>query len=483
MPRMAALHLLYTLASKLNFSSSVMRFRPPHISISAPTLTFLNSLTFLTFLTFLTTFSACRKSEYLNLSEETITDQGAGIGTVTWTSDKTYILNGLVYVNEGQILSIEAGTVIRARRGQGALASALIISRGGTIIAEGRKSNPIIFTVEGDDLHNSVPLKARGLWGGLIILGNATINTESGEDLIEGIPVSEPRGIYGGNDDDDNSGVLRYVSIRHGGTAIGEGNEINGLTLGGVGRQTIIDHVEVISNADDGIEFFGGNVNCNNLLVAFCGDDAFDLDQGYHGKGQFWLAINDTDSDKCAEINGGLQPVSSLPENMPVIYNATFIGNSGNTETSTIDYRSYGGGYFRNSIVLHPGLGISLSYNNNPDDTYRLFQSGKLAIENSILYPGNDPVPSLYAFSDLDLDLSGKNRVLADSFVVWGNSFENPEISASGSYSLLPVSPEFENLAPYYNSWFQSVPYKGAFGSDNWIGGWTLLSESGIVTN
>ena len=297
-----------------------------------------STLTLLTLLTLLTVFSACRKSDYIIESESTITDQGGGTGTVTWTRDISYMLNGLVFVNDGQILTIEAGTVIRARTGQGSLASALIVARGGTIIAEGDKLNPIIFTAEGDDLEGSVPVEARGLWGGLIILGNATINTESGEDLIEGIPISEPRGVYGGYDDDDNSGILRYISIRHGGTDIGEGNEINGLTLGGVGRQTIIDHVEVISNADDGVEFFGGFANCKNLVVSFCGDDAFDMDQGYHGKGQFWLGINSTDSDKCAEIDGGLQPVPSLPDNHPLLYNATLIGNMDTETRPVIDY-------------------------------------------------------------------------------------------------------------------------------------------------
>ncbi|HER08147.1 MAG TPA: hypothetical protein ENO20_04485, partial [Bacteroides sp.] len=188
-----------------------------------------------------TGLSSCRQSPFNMDLVETISDQGGGTGTTTWSADKDYLLEGFVFVNDGQILTIEAGTVIRGRTGQGSMASALIVARGGRIIAEGKSDNPIIFTADGDDLEGSVPVEARGLWGGVIILGNATINTETGEDLIEGIPISEPRGIYGGNDDDDNSGILRYVSVRHGGTNIGEGNEINGLTLGGVGRQTIIE--------------------------------------------------------------------------------------------------------------------------------------------------------------------------------------------------------------------------------------------------
>jgi len=442
-----------------------------------------HNLTFLTLLILLTAFPACRKSDYVIDNRETITDQGGGTGTVIWSSDKHYLLNGKVFVNDGQTLTIEAGTVIRALTGQGSMASGLIVARGGTIIAEGEKSNPIIFTVDGDDLKGSIPVEARGLWGGVIILGNATINTASGEDAIEGIPISEPRGIYGGFDDDDNSGILRYVSIRHGGTNIGEGNEINGLTLGGVGRQTIIDHVEVISNADDGVEFFGGDVNCNNLVVAFCGDDAFDMDQGYHGKGQFWLAINSSDSDKSVEITGGLQPIPDLPGNLPVIYNTTFIREIDAGSVPSVHFSDYGGGFLRNSILLHAGEGIAIRHTEKPGDSYSLFQTGRLSIENNILYPGENPVPEFYAYSALGADLSAENEILSDSLIAWETSYEDPGISALDGYSLLPPNTEFEDMAPYSNGWFEEVTFKGAFGSNNWIEGWTLLYESGYVND
>lgn len=430
-----------------------------------------------------TAFFACRKSDFIIEEVETITDQGGGTGTITWTSEKEYLLNGFVFVNDGQTLTIEAGTVVRGRTGQGSLASALIVARGGKIIAEGARTNPIIFTVEGDDLEGSVPIEARGLWGGLIILGNAIINTESGEDMIEGIPISEPRGIYGGYDDDDNSGILRYVSIRHGGTNIGEGNEINGLTLGGVGRQTIIDHVEVISNADDGVEFFGGDVNCKNLVVSFCGDDAFDMDQGFHGKGQFWLGINSPDSDKSTEITGGLQPIPILPDNQPVVYNATFIGNMDSEIKPLLHLSGYGGGFLRNSILLHAGEGIALRYTDKPGDSYALFQSGRVALNNNILYPEENPEPQFFCYDDMGNELEAENIIMADSLAAWETSYEDPGISASDGYTLLPPSTEFENLAPYTNSWFEEVTFKGAFGSNNWIEGWTLLYESGLVND
>ena len=440
-----------------------------------------NNFILIIILLIIVTATSCRKSDYIVDKTKTIRDLGGGTGTTTWTSDVNYLISGFVFVNDGQTLTIEAGTVIRARTGQGTLASALIVARGGKIIAQGEQTNPIIFTVEGDDLQGSVPVEARGLWGGLIILGNATINTESGEDMIEGIPISEPRGVYGGYDDDDNSGILEYVSIRHGGSNIGEGNEINGLTLGGVGRQTIIDHVEVISNADDGVEIFGGAVNLSNLAVSFCGDDAFDLDQGYHGKGQFWLGINSLDSDKCTEITGGLEPVTTLPENQPLIYNATLIGRNPSQEESTITFLYYGGGFIRNTILLYPGSGIDIRYTDLPGDSYSLFESGKLALNNNILYPVEYPDPLFSCYSDKGEDVSEQNAILADSLEAWQTSYEDPGISADDGYSLLPPSTEFDNLAPSTNGWFEEVSYKGAFDSNNWIEGWTLLYESGYV--
>lgn len=439
------------------------------------------SHTLLIILILYSTFTACRKSDYIIEKVESIIDQGGGTGTVTWNSDKEYLLNGFVFVNDGQTLTIEAGTVIRGKTGQGSLASALIVSRGGTIIAKGERTKPIIFTVEGDDLAGSVQVEARGLWGGLIILGNAGINTESGEDMIEGIPISEPRGIYGGYDDDDNSGILRYVSIRHGGTNIGEGNEINGLTLGGVGRQTTIEFIEVISNADDGVEFFGGDVNCRNMVVSFCGDDGFDIDQGYHGKGQFWLIINSPDSDKTMEISGGQQPVSGLPGSFPLIYNVTLIGNMNTDLKSSVQFFSYGGGNIRNSILLNPGNGIELVYSNKPGDSHSLFLSGKLGVENNILFPASGPTPRFYAHSDLGEDLTEQNLIMADSLAAWFTDYSDHGIYSEDGYILLPPTTDFENIHLYENAWFEKVTYKGAFGSNNWIEGWTLLDESGYI--
>ncbi len=236
-----------------------------------------------------------------------------GTGTVTWHKDTVYVLRGFIFVNDGDVLTIEKGTVIKGQPGQGAGASALIIARGAKIMAEGTESEPIIMTGLADDLNGSVPDDANQTWGGLIILGRATTNNiaEGGEKSIEGIPETESRGIYGGTNDADNSGVLKYVSVRHGGSVIGADNEINGISLGAVGSQTVLDHIEVFSNFDDGIEFFGGAAKVTNVVITFAGDDGLDQDEGFHGtvqNGLVWKKgeTNESSDPRGAELDSGV---------------------------------------------------------------------------------------------------------------------------------------------------------------------------------
>ena len=330
----------------------------------------------------------CRKSDYiLETGTNTIKDNGFGTGTTTWTKDKEYLLEGFVFVNDGQVLTIDAGTVIRFKTGQAENASALIVARGGKIIANGTAEEPIIFTVEGDDLNGSVPNEARGLWGGLIILGNAPINIQGGEASIEGIPFAEPRGVYGGLDENDNSGTLRYVSIRHGGTNIGEGNEINGLTLGGVGNTTDIDYVEVIANEDDGVEIFGGTVNLKHMVVSDCGDDAFDYDLGWSGNGQFWLAVqSNTPGDNLIEAGGGIDPINGLPNSLPNIFNVTLIGSGKQNNGHSAVFDKNAGGFIANSIFLHKGKGIAIEVTDRQNDSYYQWKNTKLGIKNNVFF-------------------------------------------------------------------------------------------------
>jgi len=223
-----------------------------------------------------------------------VVKEGTISSNETWTKDNIYRLKGRVYVGGNATLTIEAGTIIKADPGQGAFSSALVVRRGAKLMAMGTEAEPIIFTSVADDIQpgqiaspNLLPTQ-NGLWGGLVVLGKAQISAQNsnGADVselqIEGIPTSEDAR-YGGSDDNDNSGTITYISIRHGGSNIGAGNEINGLTLGGVGSGTTINNVEVVANQDDGIEWFGGSVDMDNVVIWNSGDDGLDTDQDWIG--------------------------------------------------------------------------------------------------------------------------------------------------------------------------------------------------------
>lgn len=425
----------------------------------------------------------------------TISDDGSGTGTTTWTKDNTYILDGFVFVNSGQTLTIEAGTVIKGKAGTGANSSALIVARGGTINAVGTASSPIIFTAEQDDVTdpNDIPAGTRGLWGGVIILGSAQLNSSPGETNIEGIPTTEPRGLYGGTNDADNSGTFQYVSIRHGGTDIGAGNEINGLTMGGVGSATTIDHVEVIFNADDGFEFFGGTVQCKNMIAAFCGDDCFDYDEGFRGKGQFWFALNDeTDGDRGGEHDGGTSPEDGSPYAHPVIYNATYVGRGESHGKRTVTFRDNAGGEYHNSVFQDYGKGIDVELLSSGEHSYARYQGGELLLEDNVFWNvnGND-ANSMFNISVgsgvLAADSSAAVADIQAYFGTAGNSVVDPGMTITrttdGTLNPNPTNSAVTTGATAPSgSFFDAVTYKGAFdGTNNWLSGWTALDHYGYL--
>ncbi len=245
------------------------------------------------------------ESDVLTVSENITSD-------VTWETGKTYILGGRIIVEDGATLNIEEGVIVKGEAGTGANATALVIARGAQINATGTASAPIIFTSVADEIEPGMIASPNldpdlsGLWGGVIVLGRApgSFGGDVSEIQIEGIPASDTNGLYGGDVADDNSGVIQYISIRHGGANIGEGNEINGLTLGGVGSATVIENVEVVANQDDGIEWFGGTVNVTNALVWNAGDDGMDTDQAWSGTLDNFVVVCGDETDHGLEIDG-----------------------------------------------------------------------------------------------------------------------------------------------------------------------------------
>ena len=426
---------------------------------------------------------ACRKSDFIiESSDIVVNDIGNGTGTVTWKKNKEYILEGKVFVNDGQVLTIEPGTVIKARQGQGAASSALIVARGGKIIAEGTAVDPIIFTAEGDNLSGALDENDRGLWGGIILLGNAPLNTLNSEAHIEGIPISEPRGIYGGQTPEDNSGILKYVSIRHTGTDLGQDNEINGLTLGGVGNATTVEDIEIIASADDGIEIFGGTVNIKRAVVVNCSDDAIDIDQGYQGNLQFLCLIqNENYGDKLLEIDGATNPITALPYTRPIIYNVTGIGRGSLISNSLVVFRNNASGTIANSIFVDQNKGIGIEYSSVRLNSYSQLENKDLNLKNNIFHNVNESKASelFYITAVNDEDITALQSNLNQYFFNAENRIADPEFSTSESgYFLTSVSDVvFQSPASTPSVYFDEAPYKGAFGNYNWVGDWSLTGQ------
>ena len=313
----------------------------------------------------------------VNSGDNTVSVSGMISESTTWINNTIYVLNQKVVVSSGVVLTIQAGTIIKGTEGTGSLASALIVAKGGKLNATGTATEPIIFTSINDNITvgqtsgTNLDETNSGLWGGLIVLGNAPCSFSGDVEVlqIEGIPADDTFGLYGGSDAADDSGVYQYISIRHGGALIGEGNEINGLTLGGVGSGTVIENIEVVGNVDDGIEFFGGTVNASNLLIWAQGDDALDIDQAYSGTINNAVVILGANSDHAFEIDG---PEGAATGSF-TLNNVTIIGNSVTEDGEYADYRSgamgsteniYAYGFKETSDVELDNDGVATNYNN-----------------------------------------------------------------------------------------------------------------------
>ncbi len=256
----------------------------------------------------------------------TVNVSGVITANTTWTKNNTYLLQGIVYVDSTVTLTIEAGTVIRGDALT--VISSLVIQRGATLIANGTECNPIVFTSS-----KAIGTRARGDWGGLTILGRGLTN-QGNNVAIEGIGGNEDRARYGGNNNADNSGSIKYVRIEYAGFVVAANNELNSLTFGGVGSGTTVDYVQTSFGNDDAFEWFGGAVNCKHLVAYRTLDDDFDTDFGYSGLVQFGLTIKDPtvsdistgQSSEGFESNNDAAGSEVFPKTTASFYNITQIG-------------------------------------------------------------------------------------------------------------------------------------------------------------
>jgi hypothetical protein len=349
------------------------------------------------------------RTTVINMS--TLTNGGSGSNgpelsaNAHLTCNTIWVLDEKIYVPNGITLTIDPGTVIKGAPTVGLPenATALIIERGGKIMADGTQACPIVFTAQEDPMDGSYSLTNVGKWGGIVVLGTATNNLilsvnnvtlgaghlcvgHDGVGYIEGFDANDPGGknLFGAGDaafptfnDNDNSGILRYVSVRHAGAILQIGNELNGISLGSVGRGTTFEHVEVVAAADDNIEYFGGTVNVKYASTLFGDDDQFDWDLGYSGKVQYYFGISSdslntgnlhtTDNGFEADADDNKAATATSNHSHPVIYNVTMISNghiipsADNTGPAAIQAKELTGGEIYNSVFANWRSGLHLS--------------------------------------------------------------------------------------------------------------------------
>ncbi len=450
---------------------------------------------------------SCRKIEVDGDTTTVVTPGGTTENTIlegrisenrTLKAQYTYKLRGLVYVTNGAILTIEAGTKIVGEKGRN---GGLIITRSCKIIADGTSDKPIVFTSE-----EATP--QRGDWSGLVILGNAPTNSSfngvAGLGEIEGgINNSDGLGLYGtpatqAQNPADNSGILRYVRIEYAGYAFLPDKEINGLTFGGVGSQTIVDYVQVSYANDDSFEWFGGTVNCKHLISYRTLDDDFDTDNGYNGKVQFGIslrdsAIADISRSEAFESDNDANGSSLLPQTAVVFSNMTVMGPKATLANTGNSLFSWGAQIRRNSstslfnsIIMGYPVGLYIDATKGVPTDNNIPSS--LFVQNTIIAGCTSPV--LYSLgSNSNVPTAPNTTATITNWFntpVYGNSIfaTNNEVGLNAPFNYTapdfnptPTSPavvgaKFSN--PKLLTGFTTVNYKGACAvGDTWWKGWT----------
>jgi hypothetical protein len=391
---------------------------------------------------------------------------------LTLSAAKKYMLKGFVYVKAPASLTIEAGTVIKGDQTSNAT---LIIEKGAKIMAEGTAAKPIVFTSA-----KAKGGRAAGNWGGIIILGQAPTNLGANAKIEGG--VDRP---YGGTDANDNSGVLKYVRIEYSGIAFQPDNEINGLTLGGVGAATVIDYVQVSFNGDDAFEFFGGTVNAKHLIAYKTVDDMFDTDNGYSGKLQFLVGLSnpsvaDASSSNGFESDGDSQGSDATPKTSATFSNVSLFGPRA-TGTTTVN------SLFKRAMHVRRNSNISV-YNSlfagwpeglllDGTKSQANATAGTLQMKNVVI-AGTPAGKELLAESGSSFDVAAWFNAAANSNAVVA---DNATLNITGAFS--QTAPDFRpgtgssllGGASFngMDAFFTTVAYKGAFGTEDWTAGWT----------
>ena len=425
-----------------------------------------------------------------------------------FSNDTIYILNGFVFVKNNATLTIEKGTLIKGIR---ATRSTLIITMGSKIIADGTANEPIVFT-SNEAPGNRVP----GDWGGIVILGRNILNRPSdcitcpGVAIANALPGSQAAiegdvdnpdgdGLFGGTLTNDNSGILRFVRIEYAGVVINPGNEINSLTLGGVGSGTVIEHVQCSYGNDDSFEFFGGNVDAKYLISNAGIDDDFDTDFGYSGRVQFVIAQRDSNSNDTGtgpttngfESDGDNVTNYLFPRTSTVFSNVTIVGPQ-----PTNSPLSIAGNSFNNGLLIRRGsnlsifnsvaIGFPVGLNLNTASCTNAFLNDTLFVKNN-LFSGFSTTTvttsigaSLTAVRAKFFGSSNDTTVTSNNIFVDAFNYTNPNFNPStGSLALNGASFSGALISDTY---FTPTTYKGAIGpGNNWTECWSNFNPQNTV--
>ncbi|NUO48793.1 MAG: hypothetical protein HOV80_08055 [Polyangiaceae bacterium] len=407
-----------------------------------------------------------------------VTIDGDVTADFTLSCDRTYKITGEVFVQPPAVLTIQPGTTVFGDKVTGA---ALVIRPGAKIHAQGEPDNPIVFTSEGGQFADP------GDWGGLVILGDAPINSldSMGNEVqtkVEGI-VNEANAYYGGQNADDNSGILSYVRVEYGGKAIAPNNELNGITFGGVGRGTKVDHVMVRQTTDDCFEFFGGTVDASHLICQAPGDDGFDWDLGYVGRLQFLVLQQDVSYPTPGDMNGfegdnDAASSANVPISEPTIYNATLCGQDYSMPQQYGALLRHGTrAHILNTVISGFEAAVDIR---DGDGTGAGFEiRGSVFFDNTqVAYPEDQASP----YGDDD---SGFNEAAWLSNPANANSVADVGITGCddmNSLSLVPSAQPGNAVAPPADGFFDPTAiYAGAFrdADDTWaMGSWVVWAPN-----
>ena len=438
----------------------------------------------------------------------TLTLSGNITSNRTLDRDTTYVLSGFVKVTSGNTLTIESGTRIVGE--QATPGSALFILRGARIVAEGTAAAPIVFTSQ-----RAAGSRARGDWGGLIVVGNGQIN-RSGDIILEGsnaptVPNAGSGVIYSNGTaagDTESSGTLRYVRVEFAGYAVASAQELNSFTFAAVGNGTTLEYLQSMTGLDDSFEWFGGTVNGRYLVSYESGDDHFDAAEGYRGKNQFLIALQSTRGDPGGsdpqgfEVDGcngpgctapaGEEGESSHPHNMPVFANFTVIGTGDVANTGSgggfgmVLRRGTGGTYLNGIVARWPRRGVSV----RDASTFRRESQDSLIVTNILFAQnaaGNFEADSVrQRLGPAGLDSSGVTA--ASLFAAFPATINASTTVASFDWTPATGSPAATGgLATFtgliqgrVTPFVQGTAYRGAAapGGPKWWEGWTVYFQN-----